>query len=72
MPARKARVEGAKAETAKPAPKATKATGGTEHARNLEAALAFYEAEYPDEFADERNVPFAGHIATVAARLRNK
>ena len=62
----KARVEGAAKKVAKPA------KPGVDHARNLEAAIAFYAAEYPDEYDSERNVPFAGHIETVVARLQNK
>lgn len=49
-----------------------KTSEGVEHARALEAAIAYYKAEYPEEFADEQNVPFVGHLETVAARLRNK
>lgn len=47
-------------------------TEGVKHARAIEAAIAFYVAAYPDDYAAERNVPFAGHIDTVTARLRNK
>lgn len=48
------------------------ASEGVGHARALEAALEYYQAEYPDEFEAERNVPFAGHFDTVLARLRQK
>ncbi len=49
-----------------------KITEGVEHARALDAAMDFYREEYPDEWQEEQNVPFAGHLDTVIARLNNK
>ena len=66
----KAQVEGAAKKG--PTKKVASEKKGVDHARNLEAAIAFYAAEYPDEYDSERNVPFAGHIETVVARLQNK
>ena len=45
---------------------------GVEYARDIEAALDFYRQQYPSEWLDEQNYPFAHHVETVIARLQNK